>query len=609
MVTRMAALLTRRGRTHKVSVAAGLAVVLLLCSLLATSQPAAAAPAPAGFVDTPIGGLNAPTAMAMTPDGRVLVAEQTGSLRVVKGGTLLAQPFVSLSVDPSGERGMLGVAVDPGFPVRPFVYVYYTVPGSPAHNRISRFTASGDVATPGSEHVVVDLPPLGATNHNGGAIHFAPDGTMLVGVGENAVRTRAQDLTNPFGKILRIDPTTGAAPSNNPFFNLPGADQRIWAYGLRNPFTFAFQAGTGRLFINDVGESTFEEIDVGSRAGLNFGWPITEGPTFNPAFASPLFFYGHGTSDTTGCAIAGGAFYNPTHPAFGNDFVGNYFFADLCSGWIRRLDGATGQVSTFVPLNGINGPVDLLTTPDGSLLYLGHNDGTLGRISRQQAWYLRTSNTPGPPTITSITGPVAASVVCDWDGNGTETPGVFQDGTWYLWNNFAGGAPAATFAYGQPGDTPVCGDWDGNGVDTIGVYEGGHFFLRNTNNAGAPDIDVHYGTPGDQVVVGDWNGDGSDTVGVYEFSTFYLRNTNTPGAPDISVHYGGAGSVPLAGNWDGAGGDSIGVYEFNHFYLRNTNNAGAPNIDVFYGGPIDRPVPGDFDGGTHVDTVGVVTPA
>jgi glucose/arabinose dehydrogenase len=528
----------------------------------------------------------------------------------VEGGALLPQPFVKLSVDSSGERGLIGVTVDPGFPGRPFVYVHYTVPGSPAHNRVSRFTANGDVAVPGSEHVVVDLPPLSsATNHNGGAIHFAPDGTLLIGVGENANPPRSQQLDNPFGKILRVDPTSGAAPSTNPFFSTAGADQRVWAYGLRNPFTFAFQPGTGRLYINDVGQSTFEEIDEGFRDGLNFGWPTTEGPTSNPAFTTPVFFYGHGTSDTTGCAIAGATFYNPVSPAFGADYVGDYFFADLCSGWIRRMDVATKQVSPFVPLNGVDGPVDLLTTPGGALLYLAHNSGVLGRIAREQSWNLRTTNTPGPPTIQAAVGSIGQSVACDWDGNGTDTPGVFVDGTWYLWNDFNGGPPFATIAYGTPGDVPVCGNWDGKEGDSIGVFELGHFFLRNSNTAGAPDISVHYGTPGDAVVVGDWNKDGEDTIGTYEFNHFYLRNNNMPGSPDIDIFYGGPGSIPLAGNWDGAGGDTIGVYAFNHFYLRNSLNGGPPNLDIFYGGPVDRPVPGDFDGGAHVDTVGVVTPA
>ncbi len=585
------------------------ALALVLGSMVATTSTAGAAPVPAGFTDTTISGLRAPTSMAMLPDGRVVVAEQTGAVRVVKGGGLLAPPFVTLNVDPTGERGLIGVAVDPGFPARPFIYVHYTVPGSPAHNRVSRFTAAGDVAAPGSEHVVLDLPPLtAATNHNGGAIHFAPDGTLLVGVGENANAPRAQQLTNPFGKILRVDPTSGLAPSSNPFVNLPGADPRIWAYGLRNPFTFAFQPGTGRLYINDVGQSSFEEIDEGFRAGLNFGWPTTEGPTSNPAFTSPVFFYGHGSSETTGCAIAGGTFYNPVTPSLGNDFVSDYFFADLCSGWIRRMDAATRQVSTFVPLNGVAGPVDLLTTPSGSLLYLAHNSGVLGRIGRQQSWFLRTSNTPGRPQIANVIGTLGPSLACDWDGNGTATPGLYLDGTWYLWNNFDGGPPAVTFAYGGPGDQPVCGRWTAGGqTDTIGVYEAGHFFLKTSNGAGPPDFDIRYGTPGDRVVVGDWNNDGRDTIGVYAFNHFYLRNSNDAGAPSLDVFYGGPGSIPLAGNWDGVGGDGIGVYAFNHFYLRNTTDAGPPSLDVFYGGPFDRPLTGHFTPGP--DTIGVVTAA
>jgi len=571
--------------------------------------PAGAAPVPAGFSDTMTPGLASPTAMALLPDGRVLVAEQTGALRVVKAGVVLSQPFVSLSVDSTAERGLIGVAVDPSFPARPFVYVHYTVPGPPAHNRVSRFTAVGDVAAAGSEHVVVDLPSLVATNHNGGAIHFAPDGTLMIGVGENNDAARAQQLSNPFGKILRVDPTSGAAPANNPFVSTPGADPRIWVYGLRNPFTFAFQPGTGRFFIDDVGQSTFEEIDDDVGPGLNFGWPLSEGPTSNPAFVSPIFAYGHGGTGTTGCAIAGGTFYNPVTPTFGGEYAGDYFFADLCNGWIRHLDLATRQASPFVPLAGISGPVDLLTTPGGSLLYLAHNSGVLGRIDRQQAWFLRTTNTPGPPTISAVVGPVGKSVACDWNGDGIDTPGVFLDGTWYLWNDARVSAPFATFAYGTPADTPVCGDWNGDGVDTIGVYQGDHFFLRNSNTPGSPDINIHYGTAGNAVVVGDWNGDGVDTIGVYDIGHFFLRDSNTPGLPQRDVNYGAPGYVPLIGDWNGDGVDTIGVYTLNNFYLRNTVAPGVANLVIHYGSPVDRPVTGDFNGGTHTDTIGVVEPA
>src|SRR5439155_12911459 len=145
--------------------------------------------------------------------------------------------------------------------------------GSPAHNRVSRFTASGDVAVAGSETVILELDDLStASNHNGGAIHFGPDGRLYVAVGENATSANAQTLANRLGKMLRIN-ADGSIPIDNPFSSTAvGVNRAIWALGLRNPFTFAIQPGTGRMFINDVGQSTWEEIDDGV-AGANYGWP------------------------------------------------------------------------------------------------------------------------------------------------------------------------------------------------------------------------------------------------------------------------------------------------------------------------------------------------
>ncbi len=268
-----------------------------------------------------------------------------------------------MAVDSTGERGLLGVAFDPAFATNQRLYVYYTVAASPIHNRVSRFTASGDVALPGSEVVLLDLDNLSsATNHNGGALHFGPDGKLYVGVGENANGANAQSLSNRLGKILRVNPD-GTIPPDNPFFaQASGANRAIWALGLRNPFTFAFHRGTGRLFVNDVGQSTWEEINDG-KAGANYGWPSSEGPpgpTPNPAFTYPLFSYGHGSSSTTGCAIAGGAFYDAT-ATFPAEYLGKYFFADLCSGWIRRFDPATGRATDFA--SGISSPVDLFVSP------------------------------------------------------------------------------------------------------------------------------------------------------------------------------------------------------------------------------------------------------
>lgn len=153
--------------------------------------------------------------------------------------------------------------------------------------------------------------------------------------------------------MLRLN-SDGTIPIDNPFCNsATGNNRAIWALGLRNPFTFGFQPGTGRL-IDDVGESTWEEIDHGI-AGSNYGWPITEGPTNNPAFVSPIFAYNHGSTNTTGCAIVGGTFYHPPVSQFPAIYTGKYFFSDLCGGWIRVFDPSTGTASGFA--TGINTPV------------------------------------------------------------------------------------------------------------------------------------------------------------------------------------------------------------------------------------------------------------
>jgi glucose/arabinose dehydrogenase len=352
-----------------------------------------AATLPAGFTETQVVGTlgGAPTAMAFAPDGRLFVCLQTGQLRVVRNGSLLPTPFVSLNVNSSGERGLLGIAFDPAFATNQFVYLYYTVAGGngvAAHNRVSRFTANGDVAVAGSESVVLNLNDLStATNHNGGATHFGPDGKLYIAVGENANSTNAQSLSNLLGKMLRIN-SDGSIPNDNPFYNTAtGVNRAIWALGLRNPFTFAFQPGTSRMFINDVGENTWEEIDDGV-AGSNYGWPTTEGPTTDTRFRSPIFWYGHGNSATTGIAITGGAFYNPATAQFPASYQGKYFFADFGSGWIRVLDPANNTAAAFA--SGISSPVDLQVGPDGALYYAARGNG--GQIYRVQATPSQSTN-------------------------------------------------------------------------------------------------------------------------------------------------------------------------------------------------------------------------
>ena len=389
-----------------------------------------AATLPAGFTEATIAsGMSSPTAMAFAPDGRIFVTEQGGNVRVIKNDTLLSTPFVSLTVDSSGERGLLGVAFDPAFNTNHFVYLYYTSPTPAVHNRVSRFTANGDVAVGGSEVMLLDINNLSsATNHNGGAIHFGPDGKLYVAIGENANSANSQTLANLLGKILRMN-SDGSIPLDNPFFGTAtGIDRLIWSMGLRNPFTFAFQNGTGRMFINDVGQSTWEEINDGI-ASSNYGWPTTEGVTTNPAFRSPLFAYGHGSTNSTGCAITGGVFYNPSTAQFPASYTGKYFFSDYCGGWVRLFDPGTGTASDFA--SGISSPVDLQVGSDGSLYYLYRGSGAVNRIRYTAGTAPAITQQPAPLTVTvgqTATFTVAASgtppLTYQWQRNSVNISGA-----------------------------------------------------------------------------------------------------------------------------------------------------------------------------------------
>ena len=369
-------------------------VALALVSLfLGMKTATGAATLPAGFEETPVaGGLSRPTTLAIAPDGRFFVAEQDGKLRVIRDGNLLAEPFVDLTgvVDSAGERGLLGVALDPGFSKNGFVYAYYTRKATgtePTHNRIARFTASGDTAAEGSEKVILRLNPLSsALNHNGGALHFGPDGKLYAAVGENADQDNSQTLSNLLGKMLRIN-RDGTIPRSNPYVGskrVKGKNRAIWALGLRNPYTFAFRPGTTTMFINDVGARTYEEINRGAEKA-NYGWPYYEGPELRsnadpPAtlkHRKPIFAYRHDGTEG-GCAITGGAFYDPRQAQFPPRYVGDYFFADFCGGWIRSYDPRPDATSDFV--TGLSQPVDLDVDRAGNFYYLERGTGAIYRI-------------------------------------------------------------------------------------------------------------------------------------------------------------------------------------------------------------------------------------
>lgn len=366
---------------------------------------------PSGFADISIAasGLVSPTALEVLPDLRVLITEQNGAIRVVQNNSLLAQPAITLSnVSTSGERGLLGITFDPNFASNQFIYVYYTVtaaanPSLPfVHNRISRLTLSGNTAS--SERVLWEFPDVGtAIYHMGGAIHFGPDGKLYVALGDTTHSSFAQSLTNPFGKIHRFDVSgaTATIPTDNPFYNTATGDNRsIWALGLRNPFTTAFQPGSGRFYINDVGQSAWEEINLG-QAGKNYGWPGTEG-SFNPAsfpnFTNPIYTYNH----DDGCAITGGDFYNPQSVNFPSMYVGKYFFQDYCGGWIKTFDPETKEVGDFA--SGLEFPTDLRVAGGGAIYYITRGTGSDG---------LPASGSIGKIVYANSTAPVITSQPTD----------------------------------------------------------------------------------------------------------------------------------------------------------------------------------------------------
>jgi glucose/arabinose dehydrogenase len=352
----------------------------------ATVRFGGTASVPKGFTKAEgwVSGLSFATAMAQLPDGRLLVAQQGGQLRLVKNGQLVPGALASFTVDSAGERGLIGVAVHPNFSENGWVYVHYTAVDNGPHGRISRVTMIGDAAA--GEEVLVDLPALRtATNHNGGAIHFGPsDGKLYVAVGDNADGTQAGDLDKVFGKILRFN-DDGTYPADNPYLSRPGQAKAIWARGLRNPFTFGIQPSTGTMYINDVGEDTWEEINIGAK-GAHYGWPATEGPTDNTSYTSPVFAYkqtaavppGSGPGGFfTGQSIVGGSFY-PAGGAFPAAFHGNYFFADFVSKFVARLDPANGHAA-YAFAKVTDSPVDVLAGRDGALYVLGRD--TITRIT------------------------------------------------------------------------------------------------------------------------------------------------------------------------------------------------------------------------------------
>ncbi|TRW86298.1 PQQ-dependent sugar dehydrogenase [Mycolicibacterium sp. 018/SC-01/001] len=337
-----------------------------------TAQAAAVAPERTVVAS----GFTQPTDFQFLPDGRILVAEKNGRIRLVdQDGNVARRPVYRVPTLTQGERGLGGLAVDPNFDDNGYIYVAYTTIF--ARDRLARLTVRGDRVVFGSQKVLMQTTDRSAFFHHGGAIGFGPDGTLYWGVGDNKNSDNAQDLSTIHGKIVRINPD-GTIPDDNPDLG-DGALPQIYAYGFRNPFRLNFTP-SGELLVADVGENSFEEVDnvIG---GGNYGWPGSEGNcTSNCAgVQDPIYAYSH---DGGGAAITSVLFYDGGQ--LGDEFQNTVLIADLVKGWIKALDctsdfSSCGNARDFDADAG--GTVVLVQGPDDALYQLRYDTGQIIRIA------------------------------------------------------------------------------------------------------------------------------------------------------------------------------------------------------------------------------------
>ena len=406
---------------------------LLFVGLVAGAMLGLAVPGWAQFAlptyfsdDTVCTRLNQPTGMALLPDGRLLVVEKvTARVRLIVNGHYAASdpPLTVPEVEGDVlEQGLLGIAVDPGWPARPYIYVHYTHSAS-SFIKVSRFTVQGDLGfnasgdlsiDPASRYDVLADIPDNTPFHNGGTLRFGPDGMLYDSIGDDYSFCPAQDLTILSGKILRIDvsglpaggggppPKSLITPADNPFVTHPNENARLVChYGLRNPFRFAIDPATGDMLIGDVGEETREEVNVVSGFGKNMQWPIYEGDVpgtttcagvDSSSWIDPIYAYDR----DNGRAVTAGVIYRAAPGAasrFPAEYQGDVFFSDTYSSWMRRLK-RSGDVWLPAPAPGQPNPTDWglwwglsvttdwLQAPDGSLYYCRIYPGEIRRI-----WY------------------------------------------------------------------------------------------------------------------------------------------------------------------------------------------------------------------------------
>ncbi len=405
-------------------------VALSLCALVgAQTQPAtrlvhAAVAAPTegteslptgAFTQTLLGNMVSPIALAFDPQGRLFYTEKTtGRVRLFQNNTLQATPVITFSVNSTGERGLLGIAVDPAFNNNHFIYVYYTCdPAGGAcgaiQNQVVRFTESNGVGA--NPQTIFFSPVSAATNHNGGNIHFGPDGKLYISIGDGGDTPQySQDVTHKNGKMHRIN-SDGTIPADNPVFTDTGALPSLYVRGLRNSFDFSFDPLTpGRIFASENGPSCDDEMNR-IQGGYNYGWrqnyPCDDAapdPTYNtiaPLWSLPRF------GPACCQAPTGINVYNGTSIP---QWTGGVFMATFNNNQMRHfyLNPARTDITQVNVIQGINVGTDIETGPDGALWYIqggGYYTGTLMRIVGTGPTPTATAPAAGTTTLTPTAQP------------------------------------------------------------------------------------------------------------------------------------------------------------------------------------------------------------
>jgi glucose/arabinose dehydrogenase len=549
------------------------------------SSSSAWATLPGGFTQEVIAsGLDVATVIAPLPDGRILIAEKAGVVRVYKNGVVLGTPLLDIRerVNNHHDRGLLGMAVDPDFARNGFFYLLYVYendpndPSGPKTGRLARYTAVGDVASPSSEQVLLgtavgrsckDFPagadciPADSPSHSVGNLKFAPDGSLFASLGDAAHwnyvdpdALRSQDLDSLAGKLLRISPD-GAGLPTNPYWNGSANANRskVWSLGLRNPFRFNLRPGSGIPYVGDVGWNRDEEINVAT-AGANFGWPCYEGTErqsgYEPfaecqalyalgpsAVKQPLYSWPHNNDSTS---VTGGAFY--TGASYPADYHGAYFFGDYVRGrlYFLKVDEQDNLLSVSEFAMGVDGVVDIEIGPDTNLYYLAITHGELRRI--------RYAGDNAPPVAVASATPTSGGVPLSVQFSSAGTSDPDGDSLQYTWD-FGDGSPLEhvphpSHTYVQAGTyTARLTVEDGHGNSSLAVVTLG---VGNY----APTATIHSPDPALPFRVGDvisFSGSGTDPEdgslsGTSLAWSILLHHCTASGACHPHPYYSGTGA-------------------------------------------------------------------